>query len=76
MFTNMKIALASAMILGSAYAALANDIDDNVSAAQAERESRQAQLPWWWQGQNQTVNGATAYGAYGFAPRTPKGQHR
>ena len=38
MFTNTKIALATALILGAASAALANDIETNPSTAQSTRE--------------------------------------
>ena len=38
MFTNTKIALAAAFVLGAASAALANDIDVNPSSAQSARE--------------------------------------
>jgi len=37
-FTNTKIALAAAFVLGAASAALANDIDVNPSSAQGARE--------------------------------------
>jgi hypothetical protein len=62
MFTNTKIALAAAMIFGVTSAALANDIDQSASGAQVEREARQSQLPWWWNGQNHTGNAGSAYG--------------
>ena len=38
MFTNTKIALAVAFVLGAASGALANDIDANPSSAQSARE--------------------------------------
>jgi hypothetical protein len=38
MFTNTKIALAAALILGAASAALANDVETNPSSAQSARE--------------------------------------
>jgi hypothetical protein len=38
MFTNTKIALATALVLGAASAALANDIDVNPSSTQSARE--------------------------------------
>jgi hypothetical protein len=58
MFTHTKIALATALILGAASAALANDIETNPSTAQSVRE---------WQeflGQNQKHmgNAGTGYG--------------
>jgi hypothetical protein len=63
MFTNTKIALAVALVLGAGSAALANDIETNPSTAQSVRE---------WQeflGQNQNRNhmgnGGTAFGYYG-----------
>jgi hypothetical protein len=61
MLTNTKIALATALILGAASAALANDIDVNPSTAQSVRE---------WQenlGQNQKHmgNAGTSYGYFG-----------
>ena len=69
MFANTKMVVAAAMIFGATSAALANDIDQSASGAQVERESRQSQLPWWWNGQTPTGN---AGGAYGFAPETRK----
>ena len=38
MFTNTKIALAAALVLGAASAALANDVETNPSSAQSARE--------------------------------------
>jgi len=38
MITNMKIALAAALLLGSASAVLANDIETSPSTAQSVRE--------------------------------------
>jgi hypothetical protein len=38
MFTNTKIALAAALIVGAASAALANDVETNPSSAQSARE--------------------------------------
>jgi hypothetical protein len=38
MFTNTKIALAAALVLGTASAALANDVETNPSSAQSARE--------------------------------------
>lgn len=38
MFTNTKVALATALVLGAASAALANDIDVNPSSTQSARE--------------------------------------
>jgi hypothetical protein len=67
MFANTKMVLAAAMFFGVTSAALANDIDQSASGAQVERESRQSQLPWWWNGQNRTGNPDSAYG---YAPET------
>jgi hypothetical protein len=63
MSTKTKIALATALILGTASAALANDIDTSPSTAQSIRE--------WnaFLGQNQ--NGGNAYGYV-----VPKQTHR
>jgi hypothetical protein len=58
-----KIALATALILGTASAALANDIETNPSTAQSVREWRE------FVGQNQ--NGGAAYGFV-----APKQTHR
>jgi hypothetical protein len=62
MLTKTKVALASALILGTASAALANDIDVNPSAAQSAKEWQQ------FLGQNQTGNGGSAYG-YVVSPK-------
>jgi|SoimicmetaTmtHMA_FD_contig_31_7352128_length_379_multi_2_in_0_out_0_1 hypothetical protein len=51
--------------LGLAQAALANEVDDSVSAAQAAREARGNPLPWWW---NQPNQGA---GSYAYQPVQP-----
>jgi hypothetical protein len=58
MITKTKIALASAIILGAASAALANDIETNPSEAQSAREWRE------FLGQNQKHMGnvGTSYG--------------
>jgi hypothetical protein len=69
MFANTKMVLAAAMIFGVTSAALANDIDESASGAQVERESRQSQLPWWWNGKNHAGNPDSAYG---FAPESRK----
>ena len=58
MFTNTKIALAAALMLGSASAALANEIETNPSTAQSVRE---------WQeflGQKHMGNAGTSYGYF------------
>jgi hypothetical protein len=49
MFNKAKIALAAVLIVGAASAAFAgNDLDQSPSTAQSIRESREKQLPWWW----------------------------
>jgi len=68
MFTKSKIALAAALILGTASAALAgneNTNDQSVSAAQAAREARGPQLPWWW---NASDDGR---GSFAYQPAKP-----
>ena len=69
MFSKTKIALCAALVLGTASAALAsNENDQSVSEAQAAREAKGPQLPWWW---NTPAQGrgsfAQAGNAYGFA---------
>ena len=75
MITNTKIALAAALILGSASAALANDIDVNSSEAQATREMHGNPLPRWWnapiQGRGSFANAGDAYG-YVALPTQPE----
>ena len=70
MFSKTKIALCVALILGTASAALAsneNTNDQSVSEAQAAREAKGPQLPWWW---NTPAHGggsfAQAGNAYGY----------
>jgi hypothetical protein len=63
MFTNAKIALAAALMLGAASAALANDIDTNPSEAQSSREWAE------YLGQNQK-HMANARIGYGYASPT------
>ena len=63
MLTKTKIALATALILSTASAALANDIDTSPSTAQSTREWNE------FLGQNQ--NGGNAYGY-----EAPKSAHR
>jgi hypothetical protein len=58
MFTNTKIALAAALILGAASAALANDIETNPSEAQSAREWAQ----FMSQSQKHVSNPRTSYG--------------
>jgi hypothetical protein len=60
MLTKTKIALATALILGTASAALANDIETNPSTAQSARE--------WQDFLGQTQKGGAAYG-YVVAPK-------
>ena len=55
MITNTKIALASALILGAASAAMANDIETNPSSAQSVREWQESQ------GQRHMGNDGTSY---------------
>jgi hypothetical protein len=63
MLTKIKIALAAALIVGAASSALAgNDIDESPSTAQSVRESRESQLPWWWNTRSHTGNPGAAYG--------------
>jgi hypothetical protein len=63
MFTNTKIALAAALVLGAASAALANDIDANPSEAQSAREWAE------YLGQNQK-HVANSRASYGYASPT------
>jgi hypothetical protein len=58
MFTNTKIALAAALILGAASAALANDIDANPSEAQSAREWTE----FLGQNQKHMANPRTSFG--------------
>ena len=74
MITNSKIVLAAALVLGSASAALANDVDVNPSEGQAMREMHGNPLPWWWnapaQGRGSVANAGDAYG-YVASPTRP-----
>jgi hypothetical protein len=63
MLTKTKIALATALILGTASAALANDVETNPSTAQSARE--------WNEFLKQNQNGGAAYGYV-----APKQTHR
>jgi hypothetical protein len=56
MLTKTKFALATALMLGAASSALANDIETNPSTAQSAREWRE------FLSQNQTGNAGNAYG--------------
>jgi hypothetical protein len=67
MLTKTKIALATALILGTASAALANDIETNPSTAQSVREWRE------FVGQNQ--NGGNAYGYVASPKQTHRAAH-
>jgi hypothetical protein len=71
MLTKTKIALSIALILGAVSAAMANDIDESVSSAQAAREMHGNPLPWWWnssdEGRGSFGKGGNAYG-YGASP--------
>ena len=60
MFTNTKIALAAALMLGSASAALANEIETNPSEAQSAREWQQ----FLGQSQHRMGNPGTGYGYF------------
>jgi hypothetical protein len=66
MLTKTKLALATALVLGSASAVLANDIDTNPSTAQSTREWRAF-----------VGHGQDAGSAYGYvAPKqTPRAAH-
>ena len=68
MFGKTKIALCVALVLGTASAALAsNENDQSVSEAQAAREAKGPQLPWWWNTPAQGRGGfAQAGNAYGY----------
>jgi hypothetical protein len=68
MFSKTKIALCVALVLGTASAALAaNEHDESVSEAQAAREAKGPQLPWWWNTPAQGRGGfAQAGNAYGY----------
>jgi len=69
MLTKTKIALATALVLGTASAALANDIETNPSTAQSTRE---------WQeflGQKQTGNAGNAFGYVVSPKQTHRASH-
>jgi hypothetical protein len=69
MFNTIKMALAAALIVGAASAAFAsNEHDEDPSTAQSIRESRDNQLPWWWNAPSTGKPGD----AYGFAPAIHK----
>ncbi|HLH98982.1 MAG TPA: hypothetical protein VKW08_28060 [Xanthobacteraceae bacterium] len=56
MSTKSKTLLAAALLmgaLGTISTAYANDIDESASAAQAAREAKGNQLPWWWNNTDQ-----------------------
>ena len=58
MLTNTKIALAAAVILGTASVSLANDVETNPSSAQSAREWRE----FLGQHQKHMGNVGTSYG--------------
>jgi hypothetical protein len=67
MYGKTKIVLCVALVLGTASAALAsNENDQSVSEAQAAREAKGPQLPWWWntpaQGRGSVAQAGNAYG--------------
>jgi hypothetical protein len=66
MFTNTKIALAAALILGCGSAALANDIETNPSTAQSVREWNE----YLGQSQKHMGNAGVGYGYFA----SPNGQ--
>ena len=61
MFSNTKIALATALILGAASAARANDIDVNPSTAQSVREWNE----YLGHSQKHMGNAGNSYGYFG-----------
>jgi len=61
MFTNTKIALATALILGAASAALANDVENIASGAQSARDWQE----YLGQTQKHMGNAGTSYGYFG-----------
>ena len=68
MSSKTKIVLCVALVLGTASAALAsNENDQSVSEAQAAREAKGSQLPWWWnspaQGRGSFAQAGNAYGS-------------
>ena len=69
MLTKTKVALASALILGTASAALANDIDVNPSAAQSAKEWQQ------FLGHNQSGNAGAAFGYVASPKQTHRASH-
>jgi hypothetical protein len=69
MSTKTKIALATALILGTASAALANDIETNPSTAQSTREWRE------FLGQNRTSNAGSAFGYVVSPKQTHRASH-
>jgi hypothetical protein len=61
MFTNTKLAFATALMLGAASAALANDIETNPSTAQSVREWQE----YLGQNPNHMRGAGTSYGYVG-----------
>jgi hypothetical protein len=80
MITNSKIVLAAALVLGSASAALANDVDVNPSEGQAMREMHGNPLPWWWnapvQGRGSVANAGDAFGYFASPTRPDDLSHK
>jgi hypothetical protein len=69
--TKTTIALATVLTLGSASVALANDIDESASSAQAGREWAQSQ-----KAPQHVSNGAAAYGfVQGHVPQVDNGHY-
>jgi hypothetical protein len=60
MITNTKIALAAALLIGTASAALANEVETNPSTAQSAREWQE----FLGQSQHRMGNAGTSYGYF------------
>lgn len=77
--TKTAIALATVLVLGSATAALANDIDESGSAAQATREWNQylnQKAPRHVSAPSAQSNGRAAYGFVpGIVPQADNGHY-
>jgi hypothetical protein len=69
MLTKTKIALATAFVLATASATLANDIDVNPSATQSAKEWQQ------FLGHNQSGNAGTAFGYVASPKQTHRAAH-
>jgi hypothetical protein len=61
MFTKITIALATVLMLGAGSAALAGDVNDDVSASQAERDWND----YLGLSQKHMGKGGTTYGTFG-----------